>query len=93
VVEIDRYIVWPGGSVVYKIGELKIKELRAYAEKELGARFDIRAFHDHILDHGQLPLALLEKQIKEWVASEKAKGPATSGMVAPGQAAAPIPAP
>jgi uncharacterized protein (DUF885 family) len=73
VVEVDRYIVWPGGAVVYKIGELKIKELRAYAEKELGPKFDLRAFHDHILGHGQLPLALLEKQIKEWVASEKGK--------------------
>ena len=73
VVEVDRYIVAPGGAVVYKIGELKIKELRAYAEKELGPRFDVRAFHDHILGNGQLPLALLEKQIKEWVASEKVK--------------------
>jgi len=72
VVEVDRYIVWPGGAVVYKIGELKIKELRAYAEKELGPKFDLRAFHDHLLGSGQLPLALLEKSIKEWVAAEKA---------------------
>jgi uncharacterized protein (DUF885 family) len=79
-VEIDRYMAWPGGAVVYKIGELKIKELRAYAEKELGPRFDIRAFHDRLLDHGQLPLALLEKQIKEWVASEKARTPQTSSV-------------
>ncbi len=70
-VEIDRYIVWPGGAVVYKIGELKIKELRAYAEKELGPGFDLRAFHDQILAHGQLPLALLEKNIKAWVAVTK----------------------
>jgi uncharacterized protein (DUF885 family) len=75
VVEVDRYIVWPGGAVVYKIGELKIKELRAFAEKELGPRFDIRAFHDHVLGRGQLPLALLEKSIKEWVAAEKAAHP------------------
>ncbi len=67
-VEVDRYIVWPGGAVCYKVGELKIKELRAYAEKELGSRFDVRAFHDQLLDHGQLPLALLEKRIKAWVA-------------------------
>jgi uncharacterized protein (DUF885 family) len=80
VVEVDRYIVWPGGAVVYKIGELKIKELRAYAEKELGSKFDVRAFHDRILAHGQLPLALLEKQIKEWVASEKARTPQTSSL-------------
>jgi prolyl oligopeptidase len=89
VVEVDRYIVWPGGAVVYKIGELKIKELRAYAEKELGPKFDIRAFHDHVLGNGQLPLALLEKQIKEWVAAEKAKGLAAAGQ----GAAAPAPAP
>ncbi|MFL6263894.1 MAG: DUF885 domain-containing protein [Thermoanaerobaculia bacterium] len=71
-VEIDRYIVWPGGAVCYKIGELKIKELRAYARKELGAGFDIRAFHDRLLGHGQLPLALLEKDVKAWVAERKA---------------------
>ncbi|HET9209712.1 MAG TPA: DUF885 domain-containing protein [Thermoanaerobaculia bacterium] len=71
-VEIDRYIVWPGGAVCYKIGELKIKELRAYAQKELGPRFDIRAFHDRLLAHGQLPLALLEKSVKAWVAERKA---------------------
>jgi uncharacterized protein (DUF885 family) len=73
VVEVDRYIVRPGGAVVYKIGELKIKELRAWAEKELGPKFDLRAFHDHLLGSGQLPLALLEKSIKEWVAAEKEK--------------------
>jgi uncharacterized protein (DUF885 family) len=71
-VEIDRYIVGPGGAVCYKIGELKIKELRAYATKELGPRFDIRAFHDRLLADGQLPLALLEKNIKAWVESERA---------------------
>src|SRR4030095_16158609 len=70
--EIDRYIVNPGGVPCYKIGELKIKELRAYAEKELGPKFDLRAFHDRILGSGQLPLDLLEKSIKEWVEREKA---------------------
>ncbi|HEY4594829.1 MAG TPA: DUF885 domain-containing protein, partial [Thermoanaerobaculia bacterium] len=70
-VEIDRYIVWPGGAVCYKIGELKIKELRAYARKELGPRFDLRAFHDRLLGHGQLPLALLEKSVRAWVAEQK----------------------
>jgi uncharacterized protein (DUF885 family) len=72
VVEIDRYIVWPGGAVCYKIGELKIKELRAYAQQELGPRFDVRAFHDQLLGHGQLPLALLEKSVKAWVVERKA---------------------
>lgn len=65
--EVDRIIVRPGTVPVYKIGELEIRELRAYAQKELGPRFDLRAFHDHVLGHGQLPLDLLEKSIKDWV--------------------------
>ncbi|PYQ55765.1 MAG: DUF885 domain-containing protein, partial [Acidobacteria bacterium] len=73
-VEVDRYIVWPGQALAYKLGELKIKELRAYTEKELGPKFDVRAFHDHVLGNGALPLDLLEKNIKVWVAEEKAKG-------------------
>jgi uncharacterized protein (DUF885 family) len=67
VVEIDRYIVSPGGAVCYKIGELKIRELRTYAEKKLGPKFDVRAFHDRLLADGQLPLALLEKNMRAWV--------------------------
>lgn len=65
--EVDRIIVHPGTVPVYKIGELKLRELRAYAEKELGSGFDVRAFHDRVLGHGQLPLDLLEKSIREWV--------------------------
>lgn len=65
--EVDRIIVQPGTVPVYKIGELKIRELRAYAQKELGPKFDLRAFHDRVLGHGQLPLDLLEKSIKDWV--------------------------
>jgi uncharacterized protein (DUF885 family) len=71
VVEIDRYIVTPGQALAYKLGELKIKELRAYAEKELGAKFDIRAFHDEVLGRGALPLDLLEKNVRAWVAGVK----------------------
>jgi uncharacterized protein (DUF885 family) len=72
-VEVDRYIVWPGQALAYKIGELKIKEMRAFAEKELGPKFDIRAFHDHVLGNGALPLDLLEKNIRTWVVEEKGK--------------------
>lgn len=71
-VEVDRYIVWPGQACAYKIGQLKIRELRTYAEHELGDTFDIRAFHDEVLGNGALPLDVLESHIKEWVADQKA---------------------
>jgi uncharacterized protein (DUF885 family) len=71
-VEIDRYIVMPGQALAYKLGELKLKELRAYATTELGPKFDIRAFHDEVLRHGAVSLDVLETQVKAWVAAQKA---------------------
>ena len=69
--EVDRYIVWPGQATAYKSGELKIRELRAYAEQQLGSRFDIRAFHDEILGQGGLPLDVLDARMRRWVARQK----------------------
>ena len=66
--ETDRYIVWPGQALAYKIGQLKILELRDRAQKALGAKFDIRAFHDELLGAGSLPLNLLEERMERWIA-------------------------
>jgi uncharacterized protein (DUF885 family) len=70
--EVDRYIVMPGQATGYKIGMIKMLELRKKAETALGDRFDIRGFHDTILGRGQMPLNLLERQVDQWIASRKA---------------------
>lgn len=70
-VEVDRYIVWPGQALAYKIGELEIRRLRREAEKELGAKFDLRKFHNAVLDNGPLPLPVLSEQITGWIRNQK----------------------
>jgi uncharacterized protein (DUF885 family) len=68
--EVDRYITWPAQALAYKTGELKIRELRALAEKQLGADFDVRAFHDKVLENGAVPLSILERIIKDWLKTQ-----------------------
>jgi len=77
--EVDRYLVWPGQALTYKIGELKIRELRERAEKELGGAFDLPAFHDCLLGEGSLPLDLLEARVGAWIGELKKSGRAAEG--------------
>ena len=71
--ETDRYIAWPAQALSYKLGQLKFRELRERAEKELGPKFDIRAFHDEMIDGGTLPLDMLDARTNHWIAAQKAK--------------------
>jgi uncharacterized protein (DUF885 family) len=71
--ETDRYIAWPAQACAYKLGQLKILELRERARKELGAKFDIRTFHDEVLSGGSLPLDMLDQRTTKWIALQKAK--------------------
>jgi uncharacterized protein (DUF885 family) len=69
--EVDRYIAWPGQALAYKMGQLTIRKLRERAKTELGPKFDIKAFHDEILDGGAMPLDLLEVRVDAWIAKQK----------------------
>ena len=68
--EVERYIAWPGQALAFKVGQLKIQELRRRAQAKLGPRFDIRAFHGQVVDSGSLPLAVLEKKIDRWIEAQ-----------------------
>ena len=74
--EIERYMVGPGQALSYKVGQLKILELREKAEKELGDRFNIREFHNQVLEYGSLPLVILEKKIDRWIRTMQDSAPA-----------------
>ena len=69
--ETDRYIAWPAQALAYKLGQLKFRELRERAQKQLGTRFDVRAFHDEMLNGGVLPLDLLDSRTNQWIAAQK----------------------
>jgi uncharacterized protein (DUF885 family) len=73
VVEIDRYIVWPGQALAYKLGQLKIRELHGEAEWRLGPKFNVREFHDAVLENGAIPLNVLDAHIRQWIETESSR--------------------
>jgi uncharacterized protein (DUF885 family) len=73
--EVDRYIAWPGQALGYKLGQMTILKLREEAKRKLGDRFDIRKFHDAVLEEGPLPLDVLEEHVHQWLAQQVAGAP------------------
>ena len=71
--EVDRYISWPAQALSYKLGEITIKRLRKQAEQQLGDKFDVRTFHDAVLENGSLPLSALEQQVNLFIKKQQAK--------------------
>jgi uncharacterized protein (DUF885 family) len=69
--EVDRYVAWPAQALGYKMGQLKILELRDKAKTALGSKFDLKAFHDQVLDAGALPMDVLEQRVDAWIAAQK----------------------
>ena len=76
--EADRYIAWPGQALAYKMGQLTIRKLRDEAKAQLGTKFDIKAFHDEVINGGSMPLDLLQERIERWIKGQKPTT-ATSG--------------
>lgn len=87
-VEVDRYIARPGEALGYKLGQLRIASLRAEAQAALGQRFDLRAFHDAVLDNGALPLGMLEREVRRWIAVQRTPPPPPPPETAPAAGAA-----
>ena len=81
VADVDRYVVWPGQALAYKLGQIAIRNLRNEAEAALGEAFDVRAFHDQVLGTGVLPIPILEAKVRTWIASQNASG-STGGRTA-----------
>ena len=73
-IEVDRYTIWPGQALTYKMGQREIERARAEVSERMGDRFDLRAFHDEVLAHGTLPLATLRREIPGWVEAAVAEG-------------------